>query len=181
VEYSTAWRCIIRFDCPGVHRKVSRNDREDDHGEEGEESDEGKEEIRCSKKDDEEICREEVGQEDCGGARSRQGACQEGQGRQISGRQANCQEGAGADPNGTAKARRSAVASGSSSFACGAEARNAGRTSRAQAGSAAAEFRRSGGPNWHRQGPRRSSTASGSSGFACGAEARNAGPAFGSQ
>jgi hypothetical protein len=66
---------LIRFDCPGVHRKVSRNDREDDHGEEG---DEGKEESRCSKKDDEEICREEVGQEDCGEARSRQGACQEG-------------------------------------------------------------------------------------------------------
>jgi hypothetical protein len=34
------------------------------------ESDEGKEESRCSKKDDEEIGREEVGQEDCGEARS---------------------------------------------------------------------------------------------------------------
>jgi len=38
-----------------VHRKISRNDREVDHG------DEGKEESRCSKKDDEGICREEVG------------------------------------------------------------------------------------------------------------------------
>jgi hypothetical protein len=46
---------LSRFDFPGVHRKISRNDREVDHG------DEGKEESRCSKKDDEGICREEVG------------------------------------------------------------------------------------------------------------------------
>jgi hypothetical protein len=43
---------LTRFDCPGMHREVSRNDREVDHGEEG---DEGKEESRCSEKDDE-IC-----------------------------------------------------------------------------------------------------------------------------
>jgi hypothetical protein len=49
---------------------------ENDHGEEGEESDEGKEESRCIKKDDEEIYREEVGQEDYGKAR-RKDACQE--------------------------------------------------------------------------------------------------------
>jgi hypothetical protein len=138
----------------------------------------GKEESRCSKKDDEEICRDEVGQEDCGEARSRHGACQEGQGRHISGTQADRHEGgrhgacqkagcsggsrnagptsraeavsprraepvsaaaesrrSGARPNRTAEARRAAAASGSSCFACGAEARNAGRTSRTEAGS----------------------------------------------
>jgi hypothetical protein len=47
--------------------KSSFNVLEDDHGEEGEESDEGKEEKnRCIKKDDQEIYREEVGQEDYG-------------------------------------------------------------------------------------------------------------------
>jgi hypothetical protein len=102
---------LTRFDCPGMHREVSRNDREVDHGEEG---DEGKEESRCSKKDDE-ICPEEVSQENCGEARSRQGACQEGQGRgtqanrqeyegdnrQEGDRQGACQEGPGRQISGT--------------------------------------------------------------------------------
>jgi len=87
-----------------------------------------------------------------------------------------------AGPNGTAEARRAAAASGSPSFACGAEARNAGRTSRAEAGSrrraepvrASAESHRSGtGPNGTAESRR--AAASGSPGFAYGSEARNAG------
>jgi hypothetical protein len=66
--------------------KSSFNVLEDDHGEEGEESDEGKEKSRCSKKDDEEIHREEVGQEDYGKAR-RKDACPGRQSRQIFGTQ----------------------------------------------------------------------------------------------
>ncbi len=31
----------IVFDCPAVRREVSRNDRENDHGEEGKESEQG--------------------------------------------------------------------------------------------------------------------------------------------
>jgi hypothetical protein len=87
-----------------------------------------------------------------------------------------------ADPNGTS--RRAAPSPG---FACGAEARDAGRASRAEASSrraepvhAAAESRRSSaGPNRTAEASR--AAASGSPGIACGATARNAGPAFCSQ
>jgi hypothetical protein len=82
-----------------------------------------------------------------------------------------------AGPNGTAESRRGAP-SGSPDFACGAEARNAGRPSRAEPVRAAAEFRRSGaGPNG--TAARRAAAARGSP-VAYGAKARNAGP-FGSQ
>jgi hypothetical protein len=180
----------------------SRKDQEVDHGEEG---DEGKEESRCSKKDDEEICREEVGQEDCGEARSRQGACQEGQGRHISGTQANrqeggrqgaCQEGQGRQISGTQANRQEGDHQGAGQKAgCSGCSPNAGRTSRAEAGSGAAEAghadrrraepvraaadsrRSAAGPNGTAESRR--AAASGSPGF--GAEARNAGRAFGSQ
>jgi hypothetical protein len=141
-----------------VHRKVSRNDREINHGEEG---DEGKEESHCNKKDDEEICREAVGQEDCGEARSSHGACQEGQGRHTSGTQASRQEG---DRQGTSQEGQGRYISGTQAnrqgacqkAGCSGGSRDAGPTSRAEAGSrrraepvrAAAESRRSGaGPN----------------------------------
>jgi len=73
-----------------VIRKVRCNDREDDDGEEDE-----KQEKSCrSKKDDEEVCRKEVCEDDRGEARSRhEGACKQGQGRQISGTQADRQNG----------------------------------------------------------------------------------------
>jgi hypothetical protein len=73
----------------------------------------------------------------------------------------------------------SAAPSGSPDFACGAEARNVGRASRAEPVRAAAEFRRSGaGPNGT-AAARRSAAARGSP-VAYGAKACNAGPAFGS-
>jgi hypothetical protein len=81
VEQSVPPPQLITFDCPGVHRKVSRNDREDDHGEKGEESEKGKEGKESSQgqtgceedgsQESGEENREEDGQEDCAKARHR--------------------------------------------------------------------------------------------------------------
>ena len=117
--------------------------------------------------DDEEICGEEVGQEDCGEARPRQGACQKGPGRQISGTHRRIPP---RRPQRLPWLR-----------ACRAEARDAYRPSPDEPVHAASDSRYASAEPDGITEPSRAAVAGGSPGFACGATTRNAGAAFGSQ
>ena len=138
----------------------------------------GKEESRSGKKDDEEICREEVDQEDYGEARSRQRACQEGQGGQISGTQAGRQEGdrqgAGQETGCSGVSHRAGRVSGTEAGRVPSTEAGHSDCRRAKAVGAVADCRRSGvGPN--RTAETRCASTGRTPGFACGTGAGNAG------
>jgi len=91
------------FDCPAVHREVSRNDRENDHGEESKESKEGEQGSKREEEEDKngsgkQGCKEdgkEDGKEDRFQATSReedQGCCQEDDSQEARRQEGSCEE-----------------------------------------------------------------------------------------